>query len=758
MGNIKFNALTPKVLDENNEIYDEALDYAFSNNDIKNIAITGIYGAGKSTVWNTYVCKRGLNNVITVSLGKYENYIEDDDNRQKEVSVTKLNDTDSDVAEDLYGNENQKAGGIDDENRVEMQIINQILSQIDPKKIPLSKYCFKSNKSKLSIHMHSLALISMICSILLWTTSDTFASFVNESYKTISGMLLMFFCAILLFVPLYYYVYIFYRGNKFRISKISFNGAEADMDKDMDDETVLDRDIKELVYLLGSSGTKIVVFEDLDRYNNISIYTKLRELNFILNHYVNVKGYKNPVRFIYMLKDGLFFSKNRTKFFDFIIPIVPIVDSGISEYYLDKFVKDIGMGEEVSILADIALYVDDMRLLKNIVNEYIVYSRILQLENKNLGIEKSLEYSYLNNDMLFALITLKNILPNEFELLQEGRGYIKDVLKKLESKLESKEYNNTSYKTIISELSTEEWDELFPEEGLNSLKSHDFDLIRFLIVNGLLDNSYGKFTVDLYKVDTSNILKKNDIIYIKRLKEGRSLDLFLDVETPVLVIERLTKDDFRRDNILNMNIFKTCLDKDMKDNLIAITESITLNKKYEDLWEILDKLGLELGGKYFNILLYNNKVLLYDILFYFRSKTIHTGFDGREPIHSKKLFSHSKYIEIFNNILISILITEHTGENQLKSITGYVELGNSTDIIEQIYKIYYEIYDEMCGYMECVDDYKEYKKRAEHMNTKKKELDNFIKNVNFIGAKFDISKIVQLKDDYSARLCDRDKT
>ena len=146
MENIKFNALTPKVLDENNEIYDEALDYAFSNSDIKNIAITGIYGAGKSTVWNTYVRKRELNNVITVSLGKYENYIEDDDNRQKEVSVTKLNDTDPDVAEDLYGNENQKVGGIDDENRVEMQIINQILSQIDKKKIPLSKYCFKSNK------------------------------------------------------------------------------------------------------------------------------------------------------------------------------------------------------------------------------------------------------------------------------------------------------------------------------------------------------------------------------------------------------------------------------------------------------------------------------------------------------------------------------------------------------------------------------------------------------------------------------------
>ena len=39
----KFNSLTPEILDENKEIYTEALDYAFENKNIKNIAITGIY-------------------------------------------------------------------------------------------------------------------------------------------------------------------------------------------------------------------------------------------------------------------------------------------------------------------------------------------------------------------------------------------------------------------------------------------------------------------------------------------------------------------------------------------------------------------------------------------------------------------------------------------------------------------------------------------------------------------------------------------
>ena len=49
-----FNSLTPDILDENKKVYTDALDYAFGNPDIRNIAITGVYGAGKSTVWNTY--------------------------------------------------------------------------------------------------------------------------------------------------------------------------------------------------------------------------------------------------------------------------------------------------------------------------------------------------------------------------------------------------------------------------------------------------------------------------------------------------------------------------------------------------------------------------------------------------------------------------------------------------------------------------------------------------------------------------------
>ncbi len=133
----KFNSLTPDILDENKKVYTEALDYAFRNPDIRNIAITGVYGAGKSTVWNTYRKHKSNNpeettfkNIITVCLGKYD----DKSNEKREDSLIENGENHSNNKEDK-----------ELDNRVERQIINQISAQIKSGDIPLSKYKFKEN-------------------------------------------------------------------------------------------------------------------------------------------------------------------------------------------------------------------------------------------------------------------------------------------------------------------------------------------------------------------------------------------------------------------------------------------------------------------------------------------------------------------------------------------------------------------------------------------------------------------------------------
>ena len=97
---------------------------------------------------------------------------------------------------------------------------------------------------------------------------------------------------------------------------MSFKVAEAEVSETHNDETVLERDMKEIVYLLSSSKTRIVVFEDLDRYDSVDIFIKLKELNFLLNAYLETNELNRVVKFVYLIKDSLFYSKDRTKFFD----------------------------------------------------------------------------------------------------------------------------------------------------------------------------------------------------------------------------------------------------------------------------------------------------------------------------------------------------------------------------------------------------------------------------------------------------------
>ena len=198
----KFNSLTPEVLPENKAVYTEALDFAFSNNDIKNIAITGIYGAGKSSVWKTYEEKEKLKNVVTVSLGKYE------DN----------------LADEVTGDYPPKELDDETENRLEKQLINQLLSQIPANQIPLSKYRFKQNKSKCKLFVQVFMTIIFLISIIFWMLKDDVIlnKVVLEAFGDTASTWILFGSIIDFIIPLSYFLYGFYKENKIRLSRIGW--------------------------------------------------------------------------------------------------------------------------------------------------------------------------------------------------------------------------------------------------------------------------------------------------------------------------------------------------------------------------------------------------------------------------------------------------------------------------------------------------------------------------------------------------------
>ncbi len=102
-----------------------------------------------------------------------------------------------------------------------------------------------------------------------------------------------------------------------------------------------DKYLDEIIYFFESTTYDVVVFEDLDRFDDPHIFEALRELNTLLN--TSHAARRRTFRFIYALKDSIFeglgadttgpddaasaeaVRANRTKFFDLVVPVVPFI-------------------------------------------------------------------------------------------------------------------------------------------------------------------------------------------------------------------------------------------------------------------------------------------------------------------------------------------------------------------------------------------------------------------------------------------------
>lgn len=130
--------------------------------------------------------------------------------------------------------------------------------------------------------------------------------------------------------------------------------------------------------------------------------------------------YKNrKITFVYAIRDDLFKDVERTKFFDFIIPVIPIINKNNASEELLKIMHGLDMyAVSDECIKTVSLYITEMRTLYNICNEYFMY-----IANKAKFMELSLSY-----DNLFSMIVFKNLDPNMFSRIQDGRGLLKRFL------------------------------------------------------------------------------------------------------------------------------------------------------------------------------------------------------------------------------------------------------------------------------------------------------------------------------------------
>lgn len=414
----KVQALHPTLLDdEKMSPYLDELSFALSDPEVTNIAISGPYGAGKSTVVDTWE-HRELEKAKGTK-GKSQPWVH--------ISLAEFAGEDgSEVPTEGEEGQDAPQGAYRD---IESELINQLIFKLRPGNAPKSRFGITEDSARLKD-----AGKALFVAIAVGLTVALLLGWGNESLPWMHGI-----CAAILFPAWLACVFIVaYQGVKTHsvtriLKRLKLFNAEVEIFGDKDDPA-FDRYMDDIVYLLVASKNKVVVFEDLDRFSDVAVFEKLRRVNELANARKAEFARRRPrnllmrfrrgesdkterLRFVYLVRDSLFKNpKDRTKFFDLIIPVVPFVDPSNSFDVLHSGLRGVGIEPSEEFLYQLSLYVDDPRILKDICNESYHYAKSLVVKGKE---PKNWDY-----DKLVAMVAYKVLFPEDYERLQVREGYV----------------------------------------------------------------------------------------------------------------------------------------------------------------------------------------------------------------------------------------------------------------------------------------------------------------------------------------------
>lgn len=451
----KYLELSP-VVDEEYTFNSKLLHDKVLDKEIKNIGIVGSYGSGKSSLIKTFCSKfenKDKIKTLKVSLASFNG---DDLNENKDQSCEKLTSADS------VGNE--KNCGIGDiDNAVEKSILQQMLYVESGRKLPFSKIARTE-----SIHLGkyvlacvaTIAIIALVCFVY-----DIFATFPQDGVNIFKYLFVEKLLPTLFSIAIVM-CFVIYIVRTIKIARIKVNPIEIELNNTHG--SLLNSFLDEILYFFTKTKYNTVFFEDLDRFNDLSIFVKLRELNTILNSNKKIAK-QGKVTFIYATKTDIFSEHTeRTKFFDFILNVYPTLSPENACAIINEGLEKSRLGNDwlsYNYKYDISFFVMDRRVLNSTINDCLQYIGNSSQPTTYDTTEK--------RQLLFSVMLYKNVCPNEYAKLEHHRGELIDLLSHIEEVRSGK----------IKELKEKLKDSQMKLEKINS--GLDLNIMRSL-VKGLL--------------------------------------------------------------------------------------------------------------------------------------------------------------------------------------------------------------------------------------------------------------------------------
>lgn len=392
------SVLTPTTIDPEDKAYKTIEDIAIrlDKMDAKNIAVTGPYGSGKSSVILTLRKDYPQYKYLHLSLATLKAYQQEREN--------------SDVDKDNDKN-NEKLNRL-----IEYSILQQLIYREKQSIIPNSRIKRIFHIDKWTQRKITLAIILFFMAFIIVFEPHVFyvewiCNLLSGKWLNIIGdsiAIVYMVCALFLLIS--YFIQAI--GNS-KLNVLNLKNGEIKLSE----ASIFNEHLDEILYFFQVTDYNVVIIEDLDRFETADIFLKLRELNLLLNEskVIERKG-ERPIVFIYAIKDDMFLDSERSKFFDYITTVIPTINPSNSKDKLKGELEAKGYKDIADIdLKEMGFFINDMRLLKNIANEYQQYRERL---SKNLLPQN-----------LLAMIIFKNYHPRTFAELHRCEGKVYECLR-----------------------------------------------------------------------------------------------------------------------------------------------------------------------------------------------------------------------------------------------------------------------------------------------------------------------------------------
>lgn len=458
--------LYPQYDESSHSPYVKRLEKALQGEDTKihNIALSGVYGSGKSSILEKVVEdleEKRPYTTRTISLAPLAAQLKEPDDKKTD-SVSDKDDPTLKEAPGALPPKSSKPSSIT--NLIQKEIIKQLLYGTDPGKIPASHF-HRINEIGLGKQLlSSLAcgmLLLFILNIYQWPYSYiqkplTWLPIPTSITKILAEIVIICLLSIATFALFHYF------GTRIHLAKIDVGTAGITLGENSD--SYFDQYLDEIIYIFEKTGIRTVFFEDLDRFQDAQIFDSLRELNQILNndpklrhtestiqkisrrlHFSRFAEEKNPqpstpIQFVYAIHDAIFSNQyvsaaeqvsnkeslahsfSRTKFFDLIIPVVPFVSASNSYQIALETLEDVLDANDpqmINLLELVADAVPDKRTWINIRNEFIVYREHLFVQSPEGRFTSKLG---LDESHLLAFIIYKNCYLDDSVKIHDGKS------------------------------------------------------------------------------------------------------------------------------------------------------------------------------------------------------------------------------------------------------------------------------------------------------------------------------------------------